>query len=102
MNTVSIIGQLKGVPELVYNSKQGNKKLYKLVIKVPKRVASVTDTTKTEDFINVKVWGNVLGDEMDFYDEAVVGIEGKIVSFETQNHEYYVNEVIASRVINLT
>jgi single-strand DNA-binding protein len=37
MNTVSIIGQLEGEPELVFNGKQDDKKLYKLVIRVPKK-----------------------------------------------------------------
>jgi single-strand DNA-binding protein len=100
MNNVSIIGQLEGEPELVYNSKQGDKKLYKLVVKVPKKGKQATEQ-KVDDFINVKAWSNVLGNELDFYDQAIIGIEGKITSFETQNHEYYVNEVVASRIIPL-
>jgi single-strand DNA-binding protein len=100
MNTVSIIGQLEGEPELVFNGKQDDKKLYKLVIRVPKK-GKVQPEGRKEDFINIKVWSNVLGNELDYFDQITLGIEGKISSFETQNHEYYVNEVVASRIIPL-
>ncbi|AKU80068.1 hypothetical protein [Spiroplasma turonicum] len=97
MNNVTILGQLEGNPELVYNSKDGDKKLYKLIIRVPRNNALSTSKVK-EDFICVKIWNNVLGDEFDYYDKLTIGVEGKLVSFTNPDNKNYGNDFIAHKV----
>gem|GEM_PF-5648254 len=54
MNNVTIIGQLEGDLQMVYNSKDGDKKLYKFVLKVQRPYKSKNGTA-VSDYINVKV-----------------------------------------------
>lgn len=100
MNNVSIVGQLEDIPQLVYNSKDGNKKLYKFVIKVP-RTNKSKEGTIVNDYINVKIWSNVLGDEDEYYEQAYVGVEGKLVSFKIADTQNYGNELVATKIVQI-
>ncbi|QEH61653.1 single-strand DNA-binding protein [Spiroplasma chinense] len=100
MNNVTIIGQIEGMPQMIYNSKTGDKKLYKFILKVP-RTYKQKDGSQVDDFINVKAWGNVLGDEYEYFDQSYVGVEGKLVSFGMSDATSYGNELVASKVVQL-
>ncbi|AOG60239.1 single-stranded DNA-binding protein [Spiroplasma helicoides] len=100
MNNVTIIGQIEELPQLIYNSKNGDKKLYKFVLKVP-RSYKTKDGQVSEDYINVKVWNNVLGDEYEYFDQSFVGVEGKLVSFGLSDSSTYGNELVASKIVQL-
>ncbi|QGS51751.1 single-stranded DNA-binding protein [Spiroplasma tabanidicola] len=100
MNNVTIIGQIEELPQVIYNSKTGEKKLYKLVLKVPRGYRN-KDGKQQEDFINVKVWSNVLGDEYEYFDQSLVGIEGKLVSYGLSDATSYGNELVASKITQL-
>ncbi|ASP28530.1 single-strand DNA-binding protein [Spiroplasma corruscae] len=97
MNNVTILGQLEGNPELVYNSKDGEKKLYKLIIKVP-RITTNKNSKCKEDFINVKIWNNVLGDEFDYYDKLTIGVEGKLISYSNPENKSFGNDFVAHKI----
>ncbi|AHI52687.1 single-stranded DNA-binding protein [Spiroplasma culicicola] len=100
MNNVTIIGQIEGVPQMIYNSKAGDKKLYKFVLRVPRNFKT-KEGTVSEDFINVKVWNNVLGDEYDYFEQSYIGIEGRLVSFGNTDNTTYGNELVANKIIHL-
>lgn len=100
MNNVTIIGQLEGDLQMVYNSKDGDKKLYKFVLKVQRPYKSKNGTA-VSDYINVKVWNNVLGDEYEYFDQSFVVIEGKIVSFGLTDSQNYGNELVANKIMQL-
>ncbi|AUB31398.1 single-stranded DNA-binding protein [Spiroplasma floricola] len=100
MNNVTIIGQIEGNPQIVFNSKDGVKKLYKFILKVPRNYKTKSGEL-IDDFINVKVWSNVLGDEYEYFDQSYIGIEGRLVSFGNTENNNYGNELVASKVILL-
>lgn len=100
MNNVNIIGQIEGTPQLVFNSKNGEKKLFKFILRVPRNYKN-KDGIITDDFINVKVWSNVLGDEYEYYDQSFVGIEGRIISFGLTDSVTYGNEIVANKIIHI-
>jgi len=100
MNNVTIIGQLEGDLQMVYNSKDGDKKLYKFVLKVQRPYKSKNGTA-VSDYINVKVWNNVLGDEYEYFDQSFVVIEGKIVFFGLTDSQNYGNELVANKIMQL-
>ncbi|AKX34420.1 single-stranded DNA-binding protein [Spiroplasma litorale] len=101
MNNVTILGQLEGNPELVYNSKDGEKKLYKLIVKVPRITTNVNSKNKS-DYINVKIWNNVLGDEYEYYDKLTIGLEGRLISYTNPTNKNYSNDFIAYKIFQLT
>ncbi|AGR41976.1 single-stranded DNA-binding protein [Spiroplasma diminutum] len=100
MNNVTIIGQIEGNPQVVFDSKDGGKKLYKITLKVPRQYKT-KNGEKIEDFINVKVWSNVLGDEYEYFDQSYIGIEGRLVSFGNAENNKYGNELVANKVVQL-
>ncbi|QBQ07530.1 single-stranded DNA-binding protein [Spiroplasma gladiatoris] len=100
MNNVTVIGQIEELPQVIYNSKSGDKKLYKFVLKVP-RGYKTKDGKEQQDFINVKVWGNILGDEYEYFDQSLVGVEGKLVSYGLSDATSYGNELVASKIMQL-
>ncbi len=100
MNNVNIIGQIEGTPQLVFNSKNGEKKLFKFILRVPRNYKN-KDGIITDEFINVKVWSNVLGDEYEYYDQSFVGIEGRIISFGSTDSVTYGNEIVANKIIHI-
>ncbi|MCK8462214.1 single-stranded DNA-binding protein, partial [Mycoplasma capricolum subsp. capricolum] len=77
MNLVNIIGQLEGDATVAYASKDGEKKLYKFVVKVPKPYKS--KEVGSLDYINIKAWSDAVDDEFLLHDKdkVVVGIEGR-------------------------
>ncbi|CBW54136.1 Conserved hypothetical protein, putative single strand binding protein [Mycoplasma mycoides subsp. capri LC str. 95010] len=100
MNLVNIIGQLEGDATVAYTSKDGEKKLYKFIVKVPKPYKS--KEVDSLDYINIKAWLNAVDDEFLLHDQAVVGIEGRIQSFTSNNDLANVrNEIFASRILYL-
>lgn len=100
MNLVNIIGQLEGDATVAYTSKDGEKKLYKFVVKVPKPYKS--KEVDSLDYINIKAWSNAVDDEFLLHDQAVVGIEGRIQSFTSNNDLANIrNEIFASRILYL-
>ncbi|ARU91981.1 single-stranded DNA-binding protein [Spiroplasma clarkii] len=100
MNNVTIIGQIEGAPQLIYSSKDGNKKLYKFVLRVP-RWSKAKENTVVNDYINVKIWNSVLGDEDDYFDQAYIAIEGRLVSFGITDSQNYGNELVANKIMQL-
>ncbi|ABC01251.1 single-stranded DNA-binding protein [Mycoplasma capricolum] len=100
MNLVNIIGQLEGDATVAYTSKDGEKKLYKFVVKVPKPYKS--KEVDSLDYINIKAWSNAVDDEFLLHNKAVVGIEGRIESFTSNNDLTNIrNEIFATRIIYL-
>ncbi|EOA07461.1 MULTISPECIES: single-stranded DNA-binding protein [Mycoplasma] len=100
MNLVNIIGQLEGDATIAYTSKDGDKKLYKFVVKVPKPYK--VKEGDGVDYINVKAWSNTVDDEFLLHDQAVIGIEGRIQSFTSNNDLTNVrNEIFANRILYL-
>ncbi|ALD66191.1 single-stranded DNA-binding protein [Spiroplasma cantharicola] len=101
MNNVTIIGQMEGEPQVVFDSKDGQKKLYKFVLKVPRNYKTKTGET-IADFINVKVWSNILGEEYEYFDQSYIGVEGRIVSFGNVENNKYGNELVANKIFQLS
>ncbi|ADR24473.1 single-strand binding family protein [Mycoplasma leachii PG50] len=100
MNVVNIIGQLEGDATVAYTSKDGEKKLYKFVVKVPKSYK--TEEVDSLDYINIKAWSNAVDDEFLLHNQAVVAIEGRIESFISNNDLTNIrNEIIANRILYL-
>ncbi|WP_434323906.1 single-stranded DNA-binding protein [Mycoplasma capricolum subsp. capricolum] len=100
MNLVSIIGQLDGDATIAYTSKDGEKKLYKFVVKVPKPYKA--EEVDSLDYINIKAWSDAVDDEFLLHDQAVVGIEGRIESFTSNNDLANIrNEIFATRILYL-
>ncbi|WP_339022445.1 single-stranded DNA-binding protein [Spiroplasma endosymbiont of Crioceris asparagi] len=100
MNNVTIMGQLIGSPEIIYeNDKNENKKLYKLILKVQRPFKSKNGSYES-DYINVKAWSNTLGYVDDYYEDSLVSIEGRLISFASQDKTKYLNEVFANKVVN--
>ncbi|AUM62513.1 single-stranded DNA-binding protein [Spiroplasma monobiae] len=100
MNNVTIIGQIEGNPQLVFNSKDGEKKLYKFTLRVPRNYKTKSGEL-IDDFINVKVWSNILGDEYEYFDQSYVGIEGRLFSFGNSEKNNYGNELVANKIIHI-
>ncbi|WP_338985459.1 single-stranded DNA-binding protein [Spiroplasma endosymbiont of Diplazon laetatorius] len=100
MNNVTIIGQIEGNPQVVFNSKDGEKKLYKLTLRVPRNYKTKSGEI-IDDFINVKVWSNVLGDEYEYFDQSYIGVEGRLVSFGNSENNNYGNELVANKVMQI-
>ncbi|WP_026389725.1 single-stranded DNA-binding protein [[Acholeplasma] multilocale] len=100
MNLVNIIGQLEGDADIVYESKNGEKRLYKFTIKVPKSFKN-KDGEILDDYINVKAWSSIVEDDGILHDQAVVGVEGRIQSFANNDMSAYYNEVVANRILYL-
>ncbi|WP_434333531.1 single-stranded DNA-binding protein [Mycoplasma capricolum subsp. capricolum] len=99
MNVVNIVGQIEGDATVAYTSKDGEKKLYKFIIKVPNQNSSDENSF---DYINIKAWSNTVDDEFLLHDQAVVGIEGKIQSFTSNNDLTNIrNEISATRILYL-
>ncbi|AHI53686.1 single-stranded DNA-binding protein [Spiroplasma sabaudiense Ar-1343] len=100
MNNVIVIGQMEGEPQIVYTSKDGEKKLYKFTLRTPKpfknKMGEIID-----DFINIKAWSNTVIDEFGLHDQAYLGIEGRIQSFGNSDLSTFANEIIASKIIYL-
>ncbi|WP_338984096.1 single-stranded DNA-binding protein [Spiroplasma endosymbiont of Othius punctulatus] len=99
MNNVTLIGQLVNVPELIFEKDGDEKRLYKLTLRVERPFKSKT-TSIEADFINIKVWANVLGDESEYFEDSLLSVEGRIVSYMSKDKTQYINEMIASKVIN--
>ncbi|WP_027063158.1 single-stranded DNA-binding protein [Mesoplasma seiffertii] len=100
MNLVNIIGQIEGDAEVAYTSKDGSKKLYKFIVKVPKPFKSKAGR-EHEDFINIKAWSTAVKDEYALHDQAIVGIEARVQSFGNAESTHYGNEIVANRIIYL-
>ncbi|QVK02456.1 single-stranded DNA-binding protein [Mycoplasma mycoides] len=99
MNVVNIVGQIEGDATVAYTSKDGEKKLYKFIVKVPNPHSSDKNSF---DYINIKAWSNTVDDEFLLHDQAVVGIEGRIQSFTSNNDLANIrNEIFASKILYL-
>ncbi|QVJ95999.1 single-stranded DNA-binding protein [Mycoplasma mycoides] len=99
MNVVNIVGQIEGDATVTYTSKDGEKKLYKFIVKVPNQHSSDENSF---DYINIKAWSNTVDDEFLLQDQAAVGIEGKIQSFTSNNDLTNIrNEIYAKRILYL-
>ncbi|ATG97319.1 single-stranded DNA-binding protein [Mesoplasma lactucae] len=101
MNNVIMMGTLEGDAEVIYTSPDGNKSLYKFLLKVPKPYKSKDGTNPPEDLVNIKVWSTQLTDEYILHDQAYVGIEGRINSYAGKDYKNVVNDIIANKVIYL-
>lgn len=100
MNLVQIVGQLEGDATIEYVSKDRDKKLYKILLKVPKPYKAKPG--EDIDYIIVKAWPNTIDDEFLLHDQAVIAIEGRIQSFVSNNDLTNVrNEIFANKILYL-
>ncbi|WP_031542962.1 single-stranded DNA-binding protein [Mesoplasma photuris] len=100
MNLVNLIGQIEGDAQIAYESKDGGKKLYKFTVKIPKSYRGKNGES-INDYVNVKAWADNLDEEFGLFDQAIVGIEGKVHSFGNTDKQNFGNEIIATRVLYL-
>lgn len=100
MNNVNIIGLIEGDAIVSYTSEDGNKKLYKFTLRVPRNYKKKNGDV-ADDMVNVKCWSNTLEDEFALHDQAYIGIEGRIQSFGNGEYAHFANEVLANKVVYL-
>lgn len=99
-----MIGQIEGDAKITYTTENGEHKLYKFVLRVPRlnrRSTNENHEGKHHDFINVKCWSSKIEDEDNLHDQAFVGIEGRLQSYGGNDHKIYGNEVIATKILYL-
>lgn len=104
MNNVIMMGTLEGDAEIVYTTPDGNKSLYKFLLKVPKpyKPKEKHDYEHHDDLISVKVWSTQLTDEFILHDQACVGIEGRVNSYASKDFKTISNDIIANKVFYLS
>lgn len=103
MNQVILVGEVQGRADIIFNKKESDHKLMRLYVKV-KRPFKNKEGEYDDDIIKVKVWTNNIDDvEVSLKDKSVIGIKGRISSFNISNdEENYINEVIADKITYLT
>lgn len=100
MNSVTMIGQIDGDARITYTSEDGQRRLYKFVLRVP-RPSRKKGEENGADFINVKCWSSKVEDEDNLHDQAYIGVEGRIQSFGNGEYKNFGNEVIATKILYL-
>jgi len=100
MNNVNIVGIVDGDAEMVYQSREGGKSLFKFKVRVTRTFKNKLGEFQ-DDIINIKVWSTTLEDESMLHDQATLAIEGRIQSFLSKDQKNICNEVIADKVVYL-
>jgi len=100
MNNVIMTGILDGDAQLVYEHSDGKKSLYKFKLRIPKPFKNKQGKIE-EDVINIKIWSGNLDDEAILHDQASVGIEGRVQSYQTKDLKNFYNEIFAHRIFYL-